>query len=45
MEKNQPHSHKIESSTWKSACKISDQFGGLVAEVNPAYIHLLVRKA
>ncbi|XP_061356789.1 protein LURP-one-related 11-like [Gastrolobium bilobum] len=32
-DKSQPYSHKIESSTGKSACKISDQFGILVAEL------------
>ncbi|XP_054780040.1 protein LURP-one-related 11-like [Prosopis cineraria] len=32
LDKNQPYSHTIESSTGKSSfCKISDQFGGLVA--------------
>lgn len=33
LDKNQPYTHKIESSTSKSACKISDQFGVLVAEL------------
>ncbi|KAJ1390762.1 Tubby-like, C-terminal [Sesbania bispinosa] len=33
LDKNQPYAHKIESSTSKSAFKISDQFGVLVAEL------------
>ncbi|XP_061340861.1 protein LURP-one-related 11-like [Gastrolobium bilobum] len=33
LDKNQPYTHKIESSTCKSACKISDEFGEIVAEL------------
>ncbi|KAK7294527.1 hypothetical protein RJT34_17416 [Clitoria ternatea] len=33
LDKNQPYTHKIESSICKSACKISDEFGVLVAEL------------
>ncbi|TKY61154.1 LURP-one-related 11 [Spatholobus suberectus] len=33
LDKNQQYTHKIESSTSKSACKIYDQFGMLVAEL------------
>ncbi|KAK7277026.1 hypothetical protein RIF29_18175 [Crotalaria pallida] len=34
LDKNQPYTYKIESSTSKSPCKISDQFGVLVAELS-----------
>ncbi|XP_027336044.1 protein LURP-one-related 11-like [Abrus precatorius] len=33
LDKNEPYTHKIESSTCKSTCKISDELGGLVAEL------------
>lgn len=33
LDKNQPYNYKIESSTCKSAYKISDKFGVIVAEV------------
>jgi hypothetical protein len=35
LDENQPRHYKIQSwGSSKSACKIVDQFGGLVAEVN-----------
>jgi hypothetical protein len=34
LDVNQPHHYKIQSWNSKSMCKIVDQFGGLVAEVN-----------
>lgn len=33
LDKNQPHTHKIESSTCNSTCKISNELGSVVAEV------------
>ncbi|KAI4329030.1 hypothetical protein L6164_021337 [Bauhinia variegata] len=33
LDKSQPYCHKIQSSTCKSFCNISDQFGGMVAEL------------
>lgn len=38
LDENQPRHYKIQSwDSSKSACKIADQFGGLVAEVNLVY--------
>lgn len=39
LDKNQPYAHKIESSTCKSACKISDEFGVIVAELRRKKSH------